>query len=133
MSTKIDIELSSGSCRFCSLVFGSERSRRRHEQKQHNEEYSVCKQRGSVQLTVLTGFRKCVFCRIFIKDNEESRVNHSQSEHHVHRRSLFPSFNEEEIGLAQSCDRVVLLHERTTSQSFVACANSSNVDHEESE
>jgi hypothetical protein len=133
MSSKIDIELSSGSCRFCSLVFGSDRSRRRHEQKQHNEEYSLNKERGSVKLTVLTGFRKCVFCSIFIKDNEESRVNHSQSELHVHRRCFFPSFNEEEIRLAQSSDRVELFHERTTSQTFVACANSSNVDHEERE
>jgi hypothetical protein len=28
---------------------------------------------------------------------------------------------------------VELFHERTTSQTFVACANSSNVDHEERE
>ena len=130
MSNEIVLELS---CRFCSFVFGSESSRRRHEQKQHNEEYSLCNQRDSVKLTVLTGFRKCVFCCIFIKDNEEARVNHSQSEHHVHRRSLFPSFNEEEIRLAQSCDRVEQFHERTTSQSFVDRGNSSNVDHDERE
>jgi len=127
MSNKIVLELS---CRFCHFEFASECTRRRHEQKQHNEEYSLCKQRGSVNLTVLTGFRRCLFCCILIKDNEEARVNHSQSKYHVYRRSLYPSFDEGEKRNTQSGDSVERFHTSTTSQSYVDRGISSTVDHE---
>lgn len=84
------------SCRFCSSVFNNDRQKRRHESKEHNEEYTQSKQGVRANEKLKNGFFRCLFCSVQIKDNEESRTSHSNSYFHISRRAQYRAFNEEE-------------------------------------